>query len=223
VAWRKRPNRKLSYCSLPFYSVFWQSQFSHNEHNKSPENEEAKSRVVSVLKKHATKTYAWMGAQCHDFSTQIYSNERKNPRTCRVILDIYWERIWNVMTNVPRWFRTLPEMFDSCNIMKGKGKSKVVPLRSIEAHLGDRRYSSYSFLTSAPEGGGVSGQHHAPAALYPRGKSPRYPLYRRLGGPQSRSGRRGYRKNPRDRTPAVESRVRHYTDWATGLTLRTPW
>jgi hypothetical protein len=30
---------------------------------------------------------------------------------------------------------------------------------------------------------GVSGQHHAPAALYPR-----YPLYRRLGGPQSRSG-----------------------------------
>jgi hypothetical protein len=42
----------------------------------------------------------------------------------------------------------------------------------------------------------VSGQHHAPAALYPRGKSPRYPLYRRLGGPQTRSGRRGYRKNP---------------------------
>jgi hypothetical protein len=32
---------------------------------------------------------------------------------------------------------------------------------------------------------GVSGQQHAPAALYPRGKDPRYPLYRRLGGPQS--------------------------------------
>jgi hypothetical protein len=42
---------------------------------------------------------------------------------------------------------------------------------------------------------GVSGQHHAPVALYPRGKDPRYPLYRRLGGPQSRSGHRGYRKN----------------------------
>jgi hypothetical protein len=28
----------------------------------------------------------------------------------------------------------------------------------------------------------VSGQHHAPAALYPRGKGPRYPLYMRLGG-----------------------------------------
>jgi hypothetical protein len=28
---------------------------------------------------------------------------------------------------------------------------------------------------------GVSGQRHAPAALYPRGNDPRYPLYRRLG------------------------------------------
>jgi hypothetical protein len=27
---------------------------------------------------------------------------------------------------------------------------------------------------------GVSGQHHASAALYPHGKGPRYPLYRRL-------------------------------------------
>ena len=35
--------------------------------------------------------------------------------------------------------------------------------------------------------GGVGGQHHAPAAL-PKGKT-RYPLHRRLGGPQGRSGR----------------------------------
>jgi hypothetical protein len=34
---------------------------------------------------------------------------------------------------------------------------------------------------------GVGGQRHAPAVL-PPGKS-RYPLYRRLGGPQGRSGR----------------------------------
>jgi hypothetical protein len=33
----------------------------------------------------------------------------------------------------------------------------------------------------------VGGQRHAPAAL-PPGKT-RYPLYRRLGGPQGRSGR----------------------------------
>jgi hypothetical protein len=36
----------------------------------------------------------------------------------------------------------------------------------------------------------VSGQLHAPATL-PPGKSPRYPFYRRFGGPQSRSGRYG--------------------------------
>jgi hypothetical protein len=52
---------------------------------------------------------------------------------------------------------------------------------------------------------GVSGQRHAPAALYPRGKDPRYPLYRRLGGPQSRSGHRRYRKNPLP-LPGIEPR-----------------
>jgi hypothetical protein len=34
-----------------------------------------------------------------------------------------------------------------------------------------------------------------PLLLYPRGKSPQYPLDRRLGGPQYRSGRRGGEKN----------------------------
>jgi hypothetical protein len=33
-----------------------------------------------------------------------------------------------------------------------------------------------------------------PRPLYPRGKSPRYPLDRRLGRPQSRSGRSGEEK-----------------------------
>jgi hypothetical protein len=60
--------------------------------------------------------------------------------------------------------------------------------------LGERRYSSYSFLTSTLNG--VSGEHHATAVLYPRVKDSRYPLYRRLGGPQRGSGHRGYRKNP---------------------------
>jgi hypothetical protein len=40
----------------------------------------------------------------------------------------------------------------------------------------------------------VSGQLHAPAALPPR-KEPGYPLDRRLGGPQSRSGRGVKEKN----------------------------
>jgi hypothetical protein len=40
----------------------------------------------------------------------------------------------------------------------------------------------------------MSGQLHAPAALPPGGKRPRYSLDRGLGGPQSRSGRRGEEK-----------------------------
>jgi hypothetical protein len=40
----------------------------------------------------------------------------------------------------------------------------------------------------------VNDQLHAPEAL-PQGKSPWYPMDRRLGGPQSRSGRVGEEKN----------------------------
>jgi hypothetical protein len=71
----------------------------------------------------------------------------------------------------------------------------------------------------------VSGQRHAPAALYPRGKDPRYPLDRRLGG-----GWVGLRAGLDARTrrkilrpcrgsnldhPIVQLVVRHYTTWAT--------
>jgi hypothetical protein len=54
----------------------------------------------------------------------------------------------------------------------------------------------------------VSGQLHAPAAL-PPGKSPRYPFYRRLDGPQSRSERYGEVKifyPTGTRTPAAPGR-----------------
>jgi hypothetical protein len=73
-------------------------------------------------------------------------------------------------------------------------------------HVGakvERRYSSYSFLTSAryssysfltPALDEVSSYRHIPAALYPREKDPRYRLDRRLDGPQSWSEYRGQRK-----------------------------
>jgi hypothetical protein len=48
----------------------------------------------------------------------------------------------------------------------------------------------------------VSGQLHAPAA-YSQGKSPWYPLDRRLGGPQSRSGRGGEENNSQP-PPGIE-------------------
>jgi hypothetical protein len=60
---------------------------------------------------------------------------------------------------------------------------------------------------------GVGGQRHAPAAL-PPGKT-RYPLSRRLGGPQARSGRMQKISPP----PGFDRRTIQpvaslYTDWA---------
>jgi hypothetical protein len=52
-------------------------------------------------------------------------------------------------------------------------KGKEVPVHTMEAQ-GERRYSSYSFMTSALDG--VNGQHHAPAALFPPGKGPALPI-----------------------------------------------
>jgi hypothetical protein len=45
-----------------------------------------------------------------------------------------------------------------------------------------------------------------PRTLYPHGKSPWYPLDRRLGGPQSRSGRGGEEKNSYP-LPGLEPRI----------------
>jgi hypothetical protein len=60
----------------------------------------------------------------------------------------------------------------------------------------------------------VSGQLHAPP-LYPRGKSLRYLLDRRLGGPQSRSGRGGEEKNSQPLSgiepPIIQHVAQRYT------------
>jgi hypothetical protein len=62
----------------------------------------------------------------------------------------------------------------------------------------------------------VSGLH-APASLL-QGKEPLVPLVRRLGGPQSRSGRGGEEKIPtphqesNPRTPIVQPVAQRYTD-----------
>jgi hypothetical protein len=60
----------------------------------------------------------------------------------------------------------------------------------------------------------VSGQLHAPAAL-PQEKSPCYPLDRRMGGPQSRSGSGGEEKNSQPlsgiETPIIQPAAQSYT------------
>jgi hypothetical protein len=65
----------------------------------------------------------------------------------------------------------------------------------------------------------VSGQLHAPAA-YHQGKSPWYPLDRRLGGPQNRLDAvlkrkiPSHRRESNPRTPIVQPVAQRYTDWA---------
>jgi hypothetical protein len=46
-----------------------------------------------------------------------------------------------------------------------------------------------------------------PRPLYPQGKSPWYPLDRRLSGPQNRSGRGGEEKNALWRKSVIETKV----------------
>jgi hypothetical protein len=72
---------------------------------------------------------------------------------------------------------TRTDMTERIKMLKLLKLFHYTPWRS----LGGEKYSSYSFSNSELE----------PAALYPRGKDPRYPLNRRLGGPQSRSRHRG--------------------------------
>ena len=66
------------------------------------------------------------------------------------------------------------------------GKGKVCPTAGHEGPDGEYRYSSTLSLTSAlDEGGWLTARH----GRFTPGKETRYPLYRRLGGPQGRSGR----------------------------------
>ena len=62
---------------------------------------------------------------------------------------------------------------------------RLHPFTGHEGPQGEQRYSSTLFQTSALEGG--EGSTSRPGSTLPPGKT-RYPLYRRLGGPQGRSG-----------------------------------
>jgi hypothetical protein len=81
-------------------------------------------------------------------------------------------------------------------------------------HMGEWRYSSTILDLGTRWRWAIS---FTPRMLYPRGNCPRYPLDRRLSGPQSRSGRCGEERNLPpvvSRTPAVQPVARHHADWA---------
>ena len=89
--------------------------------------------------------------------------------------------------------------------------SKVHHGTGHEGPGGEQMYSSTLPSTSALDG--VGGRRHAPADLTP-GKT-QYPLYRRLGGPQGRSGRVWKISPPTGFDPrTVQSVANRYTDKA---------
>jgi hypothetical protein len=79
-----------------------------------------------------------------------------------------------------------------------KGYGKVVPVLSLipapryEGVLGSEGIAPLILWLGTRWRWMVS---FTPRSLYPQGKSPWYPVDRRLGGPQSRSGRGGEEKN----------------------------
>jgi hypothetical protein len=80
--------------------------------------------------------------------------------------------------------------------------------------VGERRCSSYSFLTSALEGGEWSASR--PGRALPPGKEPPVPIVQEAGWAAEPFWMKGLEEKSSvsvgDRTPAVQSVVRHYTD-----------
>jgi hypothetical protein len=66
---------------------------------------------------------------------------------------------------------------------------------------------------------GVSGQRHAPAALYPPGKGPPVPIGQDAGWAPEPVWTQGLEEKSSasvgDQTPVAQTVVKHYTAWAT--------
>jgi hypothetical protein len=96
-----------------------------------------------------------------------------------------------------------------------KVKGKVHPRTDHVGPEGEQRYSTTLSLPSALDGGGWSTLR--PGRFTP-GKETRYPLYRRLGGPQGRSGRvRKVSPPPGFDPQTLQPVASRYTDYITYL------
>jgi hypothetical protein len=82
---------------------------------------------------------------------------------------------------------------------------------------GERRYNSYSFLTSALDGGEWSASR--PGRALPPGKGPPVPIEQEAGWAPEPVWTQGLEEKSSasvgDRTPIVQPVVKHKTDWAT--------
>jgi hypothetical protein len=91
---------------------------------------------------------------------------------------------------------------------------KAAPLHAVEEHGGERRYSSYSYLTSALDGGEWSSSR--PGRALPPGKGPPVPILQEAEWAPEPVWTQGLEEKSSapvgDRTPIVHPAVRHYTE-----------
>jgi rRNA maturation protein Nop10 len=91
-----------------------------------------------------------------------------------------------------------------------KVKVKFTLEQAMKPQRGSKRYSSTLSLTLVLDGGGLS--MSCPGRFTPR-KKRRYPLYRRLGGPQGQCGSVQKISPPPGFNPwTIQPVVSHYTD-----------
>jgi hypothetical protein len=86
-------------------------------------------------------------------------------------------------------FKLQPEEKHNFKLHPIKKKKESCPATRHEGAWGERRYSSYSFLTSALDGGEWSAS--CPSRTLPPGKGPPVPIGQEAGVPWSWSGHRG--------------------------------
>jgi hypothetical protein len=90
-----------------------------------------------------------------------------------------------VKTIVLRYDMKISHLFSTISYIKVKLSLYLIKHYAMKTY-GRVKVQLHDFLTSALDGGELSASR--PGCFTLRGKSPRYPLDRRLGGPPSRSG-----------------------------------
>jgi hypothetical protein len=141
-------------------------------------------------------------------SPQLYQNTSKSPVERKILFYAYLCKIYTFYSETE------------------KGKGKVIPVLQLSTtpwrRIGRVEVQIHAFLTLALDGGEGSASRPDP-----QWKRPWYPLDRRLGGPQSRSGCDGERKNsqhlPGLEPPIIQPVVQRYTTELTWLRMSNVW
>jgi hypothetical protein len=132
-------------------------------------------------------------ADCSALRTLPFNTTSRFGTSCRQVSGSRCAAAAKPSDNEPKIFTRKPRNKNLySDVLSGQKEVEVrynCPTTHLWKHSRERIYSSYSFTTSALDADEWSASR--PGRALSPGKDPRYPLYRRLGTPQSRSGHRG--------------------------------